>query len=70
MATFCPQRFFLQFFYEKKKIVQNLERMSPFDNFALRKQMTFVSWSQHSINLFLSYMFLLNALDFFELRNT
>jgi len=44
--------------------------MSPFDNFALRKQMTFVSWSQHSINLFLSYMFLLNALDFFELRNT
>jgi uncharacterized membrane protein (DUF2068 family) len=52
-----------------------MEGVLPFDNFALRKQMTIISWSQHSINLLLStyfYLiyFLLNALDFFELRDT
>jgi hypothetical protein len=36
---------------------QNLEWVSPFDNFAIRKQMTSVSWSQHSINLLLSSYF-------------
>jgi hypothetical protein len=75
MATFCPQRFFLQFFYEKKKIVQNFGMSVTFWQFRIKKTIDFcilesTFYQFIFIKLFLFYMFILNALDSFELRDT
>jgi hypothetical protein len=69
-----PQISFLQIFYEKKNCPK-FGMSVTFWQFCIKKANDFyilksTFYQSIFIKLFLSYMFILNALDFFELQNT